>query len=219
MRSLGKREGLNQSEAPMGHVSEDSLEFYSMGQLPEVNLGIVEEHLLLCPACRSRVEESEEFVRTLREATPAAIAQPKRADVKIHNFLHWLLGGSTRWRPTYGLAGALALLLVMVATRPPAPATGPVAEVHLQATRSSGAIEAEANRPLSLRLDLSLLPPQPAYRVLVSHWSGGIVWQSSVSPRGDNVTAAVRSGLNAGQYWVRLYSGSTLLREYSLRVR
>lgn len=216
MRSLGKR-GLNQSEAPMGHVSEDSLEFYSMGRLPEVNLGIVEEHLLLCPACRSHVEESEEFVRTLREATPAVIAQPKRADVKMHNFLHWLLGGSTRWRPTCRLAGALALLLVMVATRPPA--TDPVAEVHLQATRSSGAIEAEANRPLSLRLDLSLLPPQPAYRVLVSHWSGRIVWQSSVSPRGDNVTAAVRSGLNAGQYWVRLYSGSTLLREYSLRVQ
>jgi hypothetical protein len=219
MSSPDKRERLRQSVATMEHVSEDSLDLYSMGQLPEGKLEIVEEHLLLCETCRSCVEELEGFVRTFRDATPAVWVRPKPEDVKKGGFLHWLLGGSTRWRPMYGLAGALAVLLVMVATRPPTPEPGPASEIHLQAMRSSGAVEAEASKPLNLRLDLSLLPPHPAYHVRVADWNGGIVWQSSVLRSGDDVTAAVRDGLNPGRYWVRIYSGGTLLREYSLRVR
>jgi hypothetical protein len=219
MSSHGKPERLKEWVAAMEHVPEDSLELYSMGRLPEAELEGVEEHLLLCEVCRSRVEELDEFIRTFRE-TAQVVPVRAQSGKQPKRLLKRLVGGWTLWRPAYGLAGALAVLLVVVAIRQPAPEPGPVSEIHLQAMRSSEVVEAKANTPLNLRLDLSMLAPHPAYDVRIADSRGAVVWRSSVTPRGEYAIANVGGGLRAGQYWVRVYSGAgTLLREYSLRVR
>ena len=50
------------------HISEDTLELYSMGRLGEVEAARLEEHLLVCEACRERLELDDEFIATLRQA-------------------------------------------------------------------------------------------------------------------------------------------------------
>jgi hypothetical protein len=42
-----------------GHLSDGSLEEYSLDNLPESSLTVVEEHLLVCGQCRARLEGIE----------------------------------------------------------------------------------------------------------------------------------------------------------------
>jgi hypothetical protein len=42
-----------------GHLSDGSLEEYSLDSLPESSLAAVEEHLLVCDQCRARLEAIE----------------------------------------------------------------------------------------------------------------------------------------------------------------
>jgi len=59
-----------------GHITEDILEAYSLGQLSEQDAAPIEEHLLLCAACQNRLQATDLFVATirhvLREQGPAA---------------------------------------------------------------------------------------------------------------------------------------------------
>lgn len=50
------------------HVSEDRLEAYSLGRLSEDELARLEEHLLVCAACQERLEATDAFVETMRQA-------------------------------------------------------------------------------------------------------------------------------------------------------
>jgi len=63
------------------------------------------------------------------------------------------------------------------------------------------------------------LPASNAYRVEVVNAAGRRVWDATVSAANGKLAARVPKGLNAGVYWVRLYSGpSQLLREFGLRL-
>jgi predicted anti-sigma-YlaC factor YlaD len=48
------------------HISEDTLERYSMDRVREPELTLVEEHLLVCEACRSRLTAFDEFVIAMK---------------------------------------------------------------------------------------------------------------------------------------------------------
>jgi len=52
----------------MKHISTDDLELYAMGRLSAEQAGRVEEHLLICARCRSRLVRIEEIVRLIRHA-------------------------------------------------------------------------------------------------------------------------------------------------------
>ena len=53
----------------MDHLSDDDVERYHLGMIAdEAELAPFEEHLLSCPACAERAEESAEYVDTLRAA-------------------------------------------------------------------------------------------------------------------------------------------------------
>ena len=47
-------------------ASDDTLELYALGTLPQPRADGVEEHLLLCERCRNRLSTIEEFVRVMR---------------------------------------------------------------------------------------------------------------------------------------------------------
>jgi hypothetical protein len=52
----------------VSHVPEDVLEKYAMGMLPDQACDPVEEHLLLCLACQSRLEAVDEYIQVIKTA-------------------------------------------------------------------------------------------------------------------------------------------------------
>jgi hypothetical protein len=51
-----------------GHLEDDVLELYSLGRLQEPELSSAEQHLLLCQACRARLEATDAYVAAMRAA-------------------------------------------------------------------------------------------------------------------------------------------------------
>jgi anti-sigma factor RsiW len=68
MQTMAKRES---------HLCDSLVEAYSLGKVPESELRAVEEHLLICEACRHRVEESDAYIQGIRKAS-AQVRTPKR---------------------------------------------------------------------------------------------------------------------------------------------
>jgi hypothetical protein len=52
----------------MPHISDDLLEGYSMGRLTEPEMAPLEEHLLICEACRGRLLLTDLDIAAIREA-------------------------------------------------------------------------------------------------------------------------------------------------------
>jgi hypothetical protein len=50
------------------HATDDLLARYAMQALPESDVIPLEEHLLICPNCRGRLQAQLEFVAAMREA-------------------------------------------------------------------------------------------------------------------------------------------------------
>jgi anti-sigma factor RsiW len=50
------------------HVTDGLLERYAMQRLPDSETGPMEEHLMICPECRDRLEAEIEFVTAMRGA-------------------------------------------------------------------------------------------------------------------------------------------------------
>src|SRR5438094_248432 len=50
------------------HLADDVLERYFLHRLPEAELASAEEHLLVCPTCQTRAEETEEFLLVTQAA-------------------------------------------------------------------------------------------------------------------------------------------------------
>ena len=52
----------------MEHVSEHDLELYAMRTLPAPESELLEEHLLICSACRDRLTATDGYVAAMRSA-------------------------------------------------------------------------------------------------------------------------------------------------------
>lgn len=50
----------------MDHISEDLLERYAMGTVPEAEQASLEEHLLVCAFCQDRLQIEDDFIAGLR---------------------------------------------------------------------------------------------------------------------------------------------------------
>jgi len=61
------------------HQPDDRLELYALGRLPEADLAIVEEHLLVCTSCQERLDELELFAIAMRQAIAAEPAVQERS--------------------------------------------------------------------------------------------------------------------------------------------
>jgi hypothetical protein len=57
--------GLEQVNS-MDHITEDLLERYAMGTLPEAEQVPLEEHLLVCAFCQDRLQIEDDFIAGLR---------------------------------------------------------------------------------------------------------------------------------------------------------
>jgi len=200
---------------PNEHISEESLESYTLGSLNEPLVADLEEHLLLCAACQEKLREIDGYVAAMR----GAAARLDREDESRKTFWTWVSGALTVRRLSWALA-LMALTLVGLAVRLSlrAPVVSPFALV-LETSRGSELQHAPAQRPLDLSLDITALPALPSYQLETVDARGTIQAQSSAKASEGRVKASIEKGLRSGSYFVRLYSPSReLLREYGLQV-
>ena len=186
------------------HIDAEEIEQYTMGGVPEEECAWIEEHLLICEACRERTTASDIYVHAMRDA-----ARQLRSEPLVERHRGW-------WRlrlvPALLAAGLLAFVAWQSSRDVERPAR--VFAVSLAALRGPDLpATAPSRTPLDLHLDLHALPAFDSYGVEVVDRVGNRVWQGATASSGACRIAA----LPAGAYFVRVSSPSgELLREYAL---
>ena len=190
------------------HPDVEDLEQYSKGMPTLEATALIEEHLLICEACRDRLLETDDYLLSMRTA-----AEQLRRDERAARGRQWRIPA---WFPAFA-AVACGLLLVVATlrlARPPGPAVG----IALTAMRGNGAgSRAPAGRQLVLHPDLTGLAEDSSYRVEIVDQTGHKVRQGRLARRQNGIAVP---GLSAGLYFVRVYlPGGELLREYGLEIQ
>ena len=204
------------------HPTEDLLEEYSFGRVFEPALAPLEEHLLDCTLCQARLLAVDEYT-ALMKAGIVAMEKERGVATPSPRFVYPRLPGFS-----LVLAAAVTLVLAGVtigwrlqpsSTVASASATATV--VKLTALRGSdgdGVARAVFGRPLALTVDRTDLPPALAYRLEVVSSTGRPLWSGAARVAPRDLSARVTTRLAPGAYWVRLYAGEQLRREFGLRV-
>jgi hypothetical protein len=201
----------------------------------QTSLAEVDEYILLMKQATARHQ-------TGLDPCHEARGEPQSLPARLGAGIGALIAGSlARKGPQRSLTYAIALIVVgasiffgtasrplVWASRPPA-ALGVPAPVELLALRGGtpAANHAQSGRPLDLIIDLTgiedvtgggsaVAGEAPKYRVEIVDATGGQVWNGEAASHGS-LPAHLAQGLKPGQYWVRLYSRGTLLREFGLR--
>ena len=189
------------------HTLQAVLGNYLLGRLEEPEKTAVEEHLLLCEACRQELDE-QEFGYLVRESSRRIRSREEAAAMRLrrHPRLAW------PWALAAGLAAVLFL------SRPSVTTT--YSDVELQTMRGApGTARAPAGHPLRLAIDLTELPARPTLKLELVTAVGAPVFQASQTVTGDTLVVVIDRKLTPGIYWARLYDpDSRLLREFGLRV-
>jgi hypothetical protein len=195
------------------HGTDDQLELYARGRLPESELPVLEEHLMICTNCRGKLDEIGDFVLGMQEASskaPSALPQTSRTA--------WGLGSFFR-RPAFSMALVFAALIVVLGFF----ANGrtklaPSASLQLTATRGEMPL-AVAAREFDVTLSDGPREGGP-FRVEVLTATGASAWSGLAESGPAGVRFKLLQRLTQGDYFVRLYSVSgQTLREYGFRIR
>jgi hypothetical protein len=193
------------------HIEDNRLEQYAMGALPEQPRAAVDEHLLACADCQSRLVQIDLFLAAFRPAILQMQTQPAvaRKEFRLFPRLVW---------PASVAAMAACLLLVTVG-----PGAHPVAPaiVQMQALRGPGRVaRLTAGQSALLVFDVAGEASPAKYEIEVVDRSGKAVYTAATEAIGDTLSFPVRK-LYPGSYWVRVYRDrpeKELLEEYALRV-
>ena len=199
----------------MLHQTEEELELYSLGCLPELCVEAVEKHLLVCDSCRQELDDIETFALAMRTAIGG---EPAETAANTNWFawlgLPWIRFGG-RWRFAPLCAGAFAALVLLSALfLHPGENIAPVASIALTAMRGDMESVAQARETVIVLADAPAGSGIPAE---VVDATGGTVWRGLVEGNSHKVRVAKR--LTPGNYFVRLYGDTgDLLHEYGFRV-
>ncbi|MBA4182140.1 MAG: hypothetical protein C0506_16260 [Anaerolinea sp.] len=189
-------------------LTEQELDEYLFNRVEGPESDLIEEHLLFCSQCQSRVETEMDFVRDFRSAARIE-TRPRPAPI-------W------RWSAAAGVAASVILGVWLMREAPPPSAGGPPILVSLNVARGlplDDAAVAPAGRSIRLSARLNELPALPVYQVEVAGSGGARILRKAVAPTRGSLELALDEPLDAGVYWVRIYDGGTLLREFALRVK
>lgn len=189
------------------HVDAEDLERYSIGSSSPADSTRIEEHLLICEGCQDRLQETDDYVLAMQKA-----ARQWQRDESVAKRSEWRFPA---WFPPLAAVTCGLLLVVSAARLVRQPV--PVVAVSLSALRSNGAgTGAPAGRQLILHPDLTGLTARSSYRVEIVDQTGRGMRQATLGPTQAGVAVP---GLDAGQYFVRVYlPEGELLREYGLQI-
>lgn len=197
------------------HPTGDELENCLLNRISEEDRCTVEEHLLICDACRDALQDIHATIL----ARNSALEQIERdAPVRSPKWVRFVT-------PARAYAGSAAAVVALLSWTYLARTGSPVPEsqVSLAATRSAAAGQssyAAANSRVTLKLDTSSLPATGRYLVEVVGPAGDLIWTGAVAARTPSVTVRLAKPLEARRYWVRLNDPNGVeLREFELRVR
>jgi hypothetical protein len=193
------------------HGTDDQLELYSRGRLPESDLPVLEEHLMICSTCQEKLDEIGDFALGMQEALATAVAPQTRS-------FGWGLASLFR-RPAFSMAVAFVALLVAIGVFSNGRTQfAPSASLQLTAMRG----EMPSTIP-AREFNLTLLDgPREGgpFRIEVLNAAGASVWSGLAESSPAGVRFELTQRLGQGDYFVRLYSVSgKTLREYGFRIR
>jgi hypothetical protein len=190
------------------HPSEHVLEEYAFGRLAEPAAEVFEEHLLTCTTCQHALETVDEYIVLMKSVTANFSARDWRYRM-------------TRPRMISVAAMATASVFCLITLKSWRTEAGPIAPVTLAALRGNENLPvayAPAGRALELQVDMPGLVVEAPYVLEIVNAIGQRTWKGQAAATTGRVVASVPRGMKAGVYWVRMYSGTELLREFGLRV-
>jgi hypothetical protein len=195
------------------HGTDEELEHYALGRLPNSALSVLETHLIACDGCRQRLDHIAHFALAMREVLSTQ-PEPATAARKWFPFLR---------RPAFPMAlGSLAFAaLVVIAFAISGGRTSfvPVATLQLSAMRG----EMQSAAP-TREMDITLLDvPQAGgpFPVELVDDTGKALWFGiAVASSRGAAEIKMRQTFESGDYFLRLYSADRrVIHEYGFRVK
>ena len=193
---------------PAPHIDDGLLDQYAVGTLPAEHLAHVEEHLLVCQDCQSRLDASEEFATLFQTAAVQSDARPQ------HRTLAFSLHPAAIWSAAAAMLAILFFAAGPLHKTPVTPAT-----VFMQSLRGPDApAKIAADRPALLVFDIVPDAAGNGYEAQIVNLVGVQIAAARVSPK-DGRLAALVEPLPRGSYWVRVLQtgNSEPIVEYGLR--
>jgi hypothetical protein len=200
----------------ISHIDEEMLERYSLNQLREEEVAPVEEHLLICPSCQTRLDEADQYVQTMKQA----IISTQKDQTKARTGKQSLL-----LKPGWALACAAAVVaLAAVIVIPVRRSNTPEVDIQLIAARGGDSLPIAQGRSgarFYLHMDATEIVKADSYSVELVNERGEQVWRGSTRAHQNELQVEVSRELKPGKYWARLFDSSkppVLIREYGLEL-
>jgi anti-sigma factor RsiW len=188
------------------HIDDDALDQYASGTLRPELLVAIEEHLLTCPDCQTRLIAADEFIGLFRAAATQPDARPRPLWQGLFN-VRWIGAAAV-------VAAGFLLTFVEFRTPPMTPAT-----VFMQSLRGPEAVAGiTAGKPVRLVFDLTPTGAARDYQVQILNLLGTQVLAIPVELKNGRLSVLIQK-LGFGSYWVRIYhrANGEPIAEYGLR--
>jgi hypothetical protein len=198
---------------PAPHIEENVLDRYAMGTLPGESIPKVEEHLLDCSFCQSRLVEADEFLTHFRAAATQLDIRPAPLWQRLQNAQRLLWGGSA--------VMAAALMLLLIPGVPEQMKSQPAA-VLMQSLRGPEARTLVARgRPSLLIFDVPIVPARTDFEIEIVDTAGNLILKGNGNVKEDHLTFPIGK-LAPAAYWVRVYQrqpAKVLVAEYGVETK
>jgi anti-sigma factor RsiW len=193
----------------LAHIPDDQIDRYAAGNLLAALEIPVEEHLLICSACQSKLVTADEFSKLFRLAVSEIGPTPATWWQRVFR------RPALKWGGITALVSVSAALMVM----PAGPSHSSEAVIAMQSLRGPG-MGARILSGSRARLVFDMPAPAEvanACKVQIIDRLGKRVLETGTTRSDGQLTASIKS-LKRGDYWARLYCGSDggLTAEYSL---
>ncbi len=198
---------------PTPHIDENILDRYAMGTLPGAAIPQVEEHLLSCSLCQSRLVETDDFLTHFRAAATQVEVHPAPFWQRFLNAQRFIWGGSAV------VAAGLMLFLVVGQPRYTKPQPAMVLMQSLRGPEEQAQIA--KGSPSLLIFDVPVPTTHPDYEIEVVDTAGKQILKGQGIVTEDHLAFPIQKLAPAG-YWVRVYQkqpARALVAEYGLQAK
>jgi hypothetical protein len=198
---------------PTPHIDENVLDRYAMGTLPEAAVPQVEEHLLICSFCQTRLVETDDFLVHFRTAA---------TQVELYTAPFWQRFLNAQRLIWGGFAVSVAGLVLLLVTGEPRLSKPQPAMVLMQSLRGpEEQAQIAKGSPSLLIFDLPIPATHPTYEVEVVDTAGRQILKGQGIVKDDRLAFLIQKLAPAG-YWVRIYQKQptrALVAEYGLEAK